>query len=92
MAEQKVTSSGIGLGGATFIVFLVLKLTGRIDWSWWWVTAPIWAPIVLAVIATAIYVVYAVRMAEKRNSKFQQRIDRFKEEQEKLLREKKERK
>lgn len=25
----------------TFIVFLVLKLTGTIDWSWWWVTAPI---------------------------------------------------
>jgi len=88
MAEQKVTSSGIGLGGAIFIVFLVLKLTGTIDWSWWWVTAPLWAPIVLAVIAIAIYVVHAVRMAKKRMSKYQQRMDRFKEEQEKLLREK----
>ena len=36
------SSSGIGLLGATFLVFLVLKLTGYIDWSWWWVTAPIW--------------------------------------------------
>lgn len=90
MAEQKVTSSGIGLGGAIFIVFLVLKLTGTIDWSWWWITAPIWAPIVLSVIAIAIYVVYAVCMAKKRKSKFQQRMDKFKEEQEKLLREKRE--
>ena len=42
MTEQVNHSSGIGLGGAVFIVFLVLKLTGHIDWSWWWVTAPLW--------------------------------------------------
>lgn len=35
---------GIGLCGATFLVFLVLKLTGHIAWSWWWVTAPLWMP------------------------------------------------
>ena len=32
-----------------FAVFLVLKLTGVVDWSWWWVTSPLW----LAVLATA---------------------------------------
>lgn len=37
-------SGGIGIAGATFIVFLVLKLTHNIDWSWWWVTAPLWIP------------------------------------------------
>lgn len=31
--------------GAVFLVFLVLKLTGHIDWSWWWVTAPLWGPV-----------------------------------------------
>ena len=25
-----------------FIVFLVLKLCKVIDWSWWWVTCPLW--------------------------------------------------
>jgi hypothetical protein len=30
-----------------FIVFLVLKLTNYIDWSWWYVTMPIWAPVAL---------------------------------------------
>jgi len=27
-----------------FITFLVLKLTSVINWSWWWVTAPLWGP------------------------------------------------
>lgn len=27
-----------------FLVFLVLKLTGEIDWSWWEVTFPLWLP------------------------------------------------
>lgn len=36
------SSSGLGLLGAMFLVFLVLKLTGHIAWSWWWVTAPLW--------------------------------------------------
>ena len=41
-------------GGITFlqlltIVFVVLKLTKYIDWSWWWVLAPLWAPVVLVI-------------------------------------------
>lgn len=39
----------IGLGGAVFIVFLVLKLIHKIDWSWWWVTSPIWGALALTV-------------------------------------------
>ena len=37
-------SNGLGIGMVLFIVFLVLKLTGTIDWSWWWVTSPLWIP------------------------------------------------
>jgi len=39
--------SGIGLGTAVFVVFLVLKLAeiGQVaTWSWWWVTCPLWIP------------------------------------------------
>lgn len=43
MSDHK-TSGGIGLTGAVFLVFLTLKLLGAIDWSWWWVTAPLWVP------------------------------------------------
>lgn len=28
-----------------FIVFLILKLTDVVDWSWWWVTSPLWIPV-----------------------------------------------
>lgn len=30
-----------------FIVFLILKLNKNIDWSWWWVTSPLWISVVL---------------------------------------------
>lgn len=40
---------GIGLGTVLFIVFLILKLTEVIDWSWWWVTAPLWIPVAIVV-------------------------------------------
>jgi len=41
------SSNGLGLGTVLFLIFLVLKLTGHIDWSWWWVTSPIWIPVIL---------------------------------------------
>lgn len=41
----------VGLFGLLFVVFLVLKLTGVIAWSWVWVTAPLWgAAIALPVV------------------------------------------
>ena len=36
------TSGGIGFAGILTIVFIVLKLTRVIAWSWWWVLSPIW--------------------------------------------------
>lgn len=59
-AKNASSSGGIGLGGAVFIVFLVMKLAHVIDWSWWWVTAPIWAPIAAAVLVIAIMIIVAV--------------------------------
>ncbi len=29
------------------IAFVILKLTGHIDWSWWWVLSPIWITIIV---------------------------------------------
>lgn len=36
--------NGLNFSTVLFVVFLVLKLTNTIDWSWWWVTAPLWLP------------------------------------------------
>ena len=50
-------SGGIGFFGLLFIVFLVLKLVGVIDWSWWWVTAPIWGPTALVVTGLIVFII-----------------------------------
>ena len=39
--------SGFSLSSVLFIVFLILKLTKVITWSWWWVTSPLWIPVAL---------------------------------------------
>lgn len=56
MSDKKVSSSsssGIGFLGLLAVLFIGLKLTGYIDWSWWWVLAPLWIgwAVVLGVIA-----------------------------------------
>lgn len=87
MAEQKSSGGGIGLFGAVFIVFLVLKLTGTIDWSWWWVTSPLWIPVAVAMIVIIFLSAIAVWQTKKRGTRLQQRFNRFQQEREQLLRE-----
>lgn len=57
--KSSSSSSGIGFGGALFLVFLVLKLTGVITWSWWWVTAPLWGGLVVVVIVLGAIALFA---------------------------------
>jgi sterol desaturase/sphingolipid hydroxylase (fatty acid hydroxylase superfamily) len=48
--EKKMSSNhsgGIGFCGMLTIVFVVLKLTNIISWSWWWIFAPLWIPFIL---------------------------------------------
>ena len=52
MSDNKnstTTSSGIGFPGLLAILFIALKLTGYITWSWLWVLAPIWITFVIVV-------------------------------------------
>ena len=48
------SSSGIGFAGALTIVFIVLKLTSVIDWSWWWVLSPLWISLALSLLIIAV--------------------------------------
>lgn len=45
--HQPTTYSGIGFFGALQIVFIVLKLTGTIGWSWFWVLSPLMAQVAI---------------------------------------------
>lgn len=49
-----VNNSGVSIAGLLGVAFMVLKLCGVIDWSWWWVTAPFWGPPVLVLVILAI--------------------------------------
>jgi ABC-type antimicrobial peptide transport system permease subunit len=57
MSEEKDNSGGIGFLGVLTIVFITLKLTNRIDWSWWWVLSPLWIPVAAAVAIGIIVIV-----------------------------------
>lgn len=46
---DKGKSSGIGIFGVCLIVFIILKLTNLINWSWFWVLSPIWIPVALVI-------------------------------------------
>lgn len=48
--------SGISLSTLLTIVFVILKLTGTIDWSWWWVFSPMWITWSLILIVTIFLV------------------------------------
>lgn len=52
--------TGIGFGTVLFLIFMTLKLSDKIDWSWWWVSAPLWAPLALITMIFAIVGVAAV--------------------------------
>lgn len=55
MNEKKTTASGgIGFTGVLQVAFIVLKLCKVIKWSWWWVLAPTWIGIIVAVVTIAI--------------------------------------
>lgn len=54
-SQSSSSSGGVGFMGLLTIVFIVLKLTNYIDWSWWWVLAPMWGCFVITVICVVIY-------------------------------------
>ena len=68
---MKDESISIGFSGILFIVFLILKLTNVIAWSWWWVTAPLWITIALNIlIIISISLFQFIIHRKKRNKKY----------------------
>jgi membrane protein YdbS with pleckstrin-like domain len=52
--SKETTTFNSSLLTILFVVFLVLKVTGNIDWSWWWVTSPLWIPLALLFVILGI--------------------------------------
>ena len=64
--EKNNNSRGISFSGALFLVFLILKLTDNIDWSWWWVTSPLWIQVCLFVFGMGLGLLW-IYIKEKKN-------------------------
>lgn len=45
---------GLSLASVLGVVFIVLKLAGVIEWSWWWVVSPWWISAALSVAAVGV--------------------------------------
>ena len=59
MSETKtMNTNGIGFTGLLAIVFITLKLTGYIDWSWWWVLSPLWIPFVVVMFVIVLLAIF----------------------------------
>ncbi len=57
--QQQYSSGSTSLATLLTVLFVGLKLTHYIDWSWWWVLSPIWISLglALAVVAAALVIV-----------------------------------
>lgn len=57
-SETKISySGGIGFSGLLTIVFIILKLIGKINWSWWWVLSPLWITFILGMLIFILMII-----------------------------------
>ncbi len=61
--DRRSRSGGLSLASVLTVVFVVLKLTDNIDWSWWWVLSPLWISFALIF---ALVVIVGLTSAVKR--------------------------
>jgi membrane protein YdbS with pleckstrin-like domain len=60
VSNSSKSSSGIGVFGLLGVAFVVLKLCGVINWSWWWVTAPFWSGLATVLVIVVCVVIAAI--------------------------------
>jgi len=59
MASSTTQTTGVSGTFLLGILFVGLKLTGYIGWSWWWVTCPFWGPVAIFLIVFVGVVIFA---------------------------------
>ncbi len=65
--SKESSSSGISFTGLLTILFIALKLTNYINWSWWWVLSPTWISLLIILISAGLLsVIKYVRKAKER--------------------------
>lgn len=67
-----------------FLIFLILKLTeiGIVsDWSWWWVTAPMWIAFIIQIIVYSIVFYFLLKKKKQREFSARDFMERLREAQ-----------
>ena len=69
--KTTIQFGGTSFTGLLFLVFLTLKLTNVINWSWWWVTAPLWIipSAIIIGIGLLVVVAFIIEMMISKNKK-----------------------
>lgn len=60
--QQQTTTGGVSTLGVVQIVFIILKLVGVINWSWWAVLIPLWITIAIIVLYVIVVLHILVQM------------------------------
>lgn len=58
--STKTTTTGVSLLGVLQIIFIVLKVCGLIDWSWWMVFIPVWIDLGIIAVFLLVYFIIIV--------------------------------
>jgi uncharacterized membrane protein YhdT len=54
---------GMGIGGWLTVIFVIAKLTGYIDWSWWLVFAALWIPaLIVCAVLFVVGIIYLIAL------------------------------
>ncbi len=56
---------GTGFFSLLTLMFIGLKLTDHIDWSWWWVLAPIWTKFAFLLLVIVVVIIVKKRTGWK---------------------------
>lgn len=64
------SSRGLSLSGVLLVVFVVLKLTNNVTWSWVWVLSPLWIHVSLVLFILTFFWGYKIFFANDANKPY----------------------
>ena len=64
--RNSAAGGGLSILGVVEIVFIILKLLGIINWSWWIVLIPLWIELGIKLLIIRVIIIVAIIMANKR--------------------------
>lgn len=68
---------GVSLPFLLGLLFLALKLTGVIAWSWLWVLSPFWIPLALTLLIAIVFAPFIIRAKRKAESSPRSAVDEY---------------